>query len=222
MGIDLEMPDGGGNGVDTFYRYSNRADMALDFEDFLAHHHDPGADGAYGSVFLFDDLNIGVAEKTEVGGVLRLGGTWGLFQSAIKCWGNLVGEDIMVVEWRVKAIARPTANYSVFGLYVNATHYIGIGWPATGNFRAYSEVAAGLAINIDTGVAYDNNWHRFRIVLTDALLQYYIDDALVHSSALPAQFFTDYAYLAAYFLNTVIREDVDWVYAKQTLATRDP
>ncbi len=207
----------------TFYRHSNRADMALDFEDFLGYHNDPGSSGSYGSVFLFDDEGIVAVPQVNAGGILELGGGIGTLKSNVLCWGNGLAEDTLDIEWRVKPYNRPGAQHGMFGIYLDAQNYIGIGWQSVGNFRAYSVLGAAVRINADTGVAFDLNWHGFRVVLTDALLQYYIDGVLVHTDANPGvNFLVGYYYLAVLFLHAEMGADVDWVFARQQLATRDP
>jgi len=210
--IDLKIPAGGGGDGDSFHRFTDRLNGAFEFEDFLAK---DGATIYGGNLEVEDTCNMAVSQA-EAGGVVELSGQVGTFQTNVRAWSNVNAGEIFTVEWRVKALARPGTLYVMFGVYLNSQNWIGIGWPSAGNFRAYSLVANVLRINADTGIPYDNDWHRFKIISDSTQTTFYIDGVLVHTDVQPnVNYVLNQFNLAAYFVNGDASADVDWLYAHQ-------
>jgi hypothetical protein len=86
------------------------------------------------------------------------------------------------VVWRMKVPSRANLDEVRCGLEGNATYrpntFIEFYLAATGNWKCYSQDQGSYAV-VDTGVAYDANWHTFRIRVATGLCLFYIDEVLV-------------------------------------------
>lgn len=202
-------------GSGEYYRYFHRATRAEIFEDFL------GVDvinQRYGESLNFRPVTITAAPMVDVGGVIELGIAAGYFRNDIAMLRASALEEY-TVEWRARMYTRPGGQQNVLGVMWDVNNFIGLGISNAGNFRCYSMVTGAMQVNIDTTVAWDNLYHRFKIVVNNVECKWYLDDVLRHTDSNPG---VNYRILAIYLgiihpLSTGSTR-ADWCYILQTFA----
>ena len=226
--IDLKIPAGGNGGDETWHPYFNRSLISEMFDDFLNGNQTIGAGPVriYGQ-HNWTEGNDRVIATAQTGGVVHIGNNAAAvnFNPGFSCFSDSILGEIIEIEWRIQSGVRPTIanSYIIAGLYGAPTDFIGIGYDNAGNFWCIANVGGARTINVDSGVAFDGNWHRFRLVVTSVSCEFYIDNNLVHTDVNPGV-----NYPLMNFLPSVMSENngwmyVDWCYAHQThAAPRDP
>lgn len=173
---------GGGGGGDSFRRYSERANIMMNFEDFCGSHSDPANLDAFGGAGgLFSDSEDNIAPLNQIGGWIRGAAGRNKFSTNNNaCLGNTNLGDIGEALWGARIATRPTNinNYAGYGIARdNFDEFYGVVAKNSGNFRYLCVVATAIRADLDSGVAYDGSTHEFYTQIEHDGITFRIDGA---------------------------------------------